>query len=122
MFYYQAKANIEKNVLLLKFSGFAKTEEIKKGIPEVLNEAAKLSKGFDIINDISNFNPTAKKDVELIKVLQINLKTMGLNRTVRIVNQAIIANMQLKQTSKETGYSALIAKNTEDAYKILGKN
>jgi len=122
MFTYEVKADTEKNVLCLRLSGFANTNEINSGIKAIIYEANKLSKGFDLINDISEFFPTAKKDTELIKELQSELIKIGLRKVVRIVNQSVIANMQLKQVASEVGYTALTANNKEEAYIVLGKN
>ncbi len=116
---YDIRADIVKNRLYIKLDGFFSDEELKEGVDKIIVEAKKLTKGFDVINDISSFKPASQTALSEMKRAQLYVKENGARRVIRVMDQASISSMQLARTSKEAGYDADVAATLAEAEKLL---
>ncbi|MBW1810031.1 MAG: hypothetical protein JRJ87_17675 [Deltaproteobacteria bacterium] len=116
---YNITADIPKNRLYLTFEGSFSDDEAKLVFKETLKEANKLRAGFDVINDISEFQPATIEGTKVIQAAQEVLVKLGVNRVVRVVGKSIIGQMQFRRTFKTFGKVAQTAATVEEAEKML---
>jgi hypothetical protein len=118
---YEAKADLIKNRLYIKLSGFMEKEAISKAADAVIREAKKLKPNFNVINDISEFKPTTHEAANEIRRAQEYLKNHNVGRVIRVIARAaIVGAMQLERTGKEAGYDANTVASIAEAEKLLG--
>lgn len=82
---YKVKANIEKNRLTITLSGFISADEAATVKESIVSESIKLTKGFDVINDISNFRLGQDQAGLVLKEIIKYLISQGVNKVVRVV-------------------------------------
>ena len=118
---YDIRADTSTNRLYLDITGRVDADEMAKAADKTLSEAEKLQSGFDIINDLSGFRPPSPEAAEPIKVAQGELKEMGLNRAIRVVdgetNQVVVNAFERR--SRDVGYSGEQADSVEEAERML---
>ncbi|UXP33859.1 hypothetical protein N6H18_07860 [Reichenbachiella agarivorans] len=115
---YEIKADIQKNILILRLEGYMSDEEIKAGVELTISEAKKLKSGYTVINDITKMKPASPLGTEEIKRAQAFVVSNGAAKIIRIVDNPI-SKMQFNRTSTAAGYHALEAKTVEDALKLV---
>lgn len=121
---YDIKSDKAKNRLYLRLEGFLDDDSAKNADDQVVIETDKLTKGFDVINDISKFKPGTQNVANEIKRAQQYIASKGAARVVRIVkskDDLDIGSMQFKRQSKAVGYEAMIAESIDEAEKMLDK-
>ncbi|MFW5978409.1 MAG: hypothetical protein ACOCP2_04155 [Halohasta sp.] len=118
---YDIWADRSANRLYLDITGRVDAEEMAEAADKALSEAEKLRSGFDIVNDLSGFRPPSPEAAKPIKVAQGELVEMGLNRTVRVVDDdtsQVIVNA-FERRSRDVGYSGEKAPSVEEAERML---
>ena len=115
---HQIEIDKKKNRIYMQLKGFLQDDEIIKASNEVKKGIDSLQSNFDIINDISEFNPATQTGREIIKETQLYALSKNVARVVRITGN-IIGKIQFERTSKEAGYTAIAVRSVEDAHKIL---
>jgi len=118
---YNIKADTKKNRLYLTFEGSFNDDEAKLVARLTLEEVGKLQAGFDVINDISEFQPATPETTKIIQTVQEELVKLGVNRVVRVVGKSIIGHMQFKRTFKTFGKVAETAATVDEAAKMLDR-
>ena len=119
---YQSKVDIEKNRLYVTLKGRITAEESKKAANQVIEDIKKLTSGFDVITDISEFEPVTQNEANMLIAVHKALTEQGVNRIVRVVGnelKATVGKIQFERTSKQ---SKLVAENfdaLEDADRYL---
>jgi hypothetical protein len=119
------KINIDKdkNRLYLLLKGYFSEADVKKAADETISAVEKLSNGFDVVNDISEFVPASQEATAEIKRAQEFIMNHGVNRVVRITNDSnLLAKAQFSRKSREVGYDAMVFKTIADAEAFLDKN
>ncbi len=116
---YEVKSDKDKNVLYLTMEGFLKDDEINIVADQAVKEAAKLKKGFHVINDLSKFKVASKEGTELIKQAQLNLAKMGIGRVIRVTGDKAVGSAQFQRTAKDAGYSGETASTVAEAESML---
>lgn len=114
------RADVSKNRLYIVLGGFFQDEEVRVASDKCITEAGKLSRGFGVVNDISEFKPATPKGAEEIKRAQLFVKENGVGRVIRVVGQASLTQSQFERQSKDAGYQAEVAATVADAEKMLG--
>lgn len=115
----EIKKNSAKNRLYVKLRGFLQDEEVKSACEQILKAAKGLAPGFDIINDISEFKPASAKATEYITHLQEEVMKLHVRKIVRVVENNILAKMQLTRTSQKAGYNAYHVSTIQEAEAML---
>lgn len=113
------RADIAKNRLYMKLSGYFTDEEAAQTAAKLQEEMRKLSPGFDIINDLSELKPLTPKGSEEIARGHHVIQQMGVGRIVRIVSQEVITKMQWDRKSKEVGIAAQMVTSMAEAERLL---
>jgi len=96
-------------------------DEIGDAADESVAEADSLDDGFDIINDISGFKPPSPEAAKPIKEAQAELKEIGVNHVVRVVDDEtsqVVVNA-FERRSRDVGYSGGSADTVEAAERML---
>ena len=114
------KADIEKNILLLRLEGFLTDDALKSGVDLCIAEAKKLSSGYFIINDISRMKPASPAGAAEIKRAQSYVINNGVGKIIRVTRNPI-TKIQLNRTSIEVGYEAFEVRSLEEAYQLIEK-
>ena len=118
---YDIRADTSTNRLYLDITGRVDADEMAEAADKTLSEAEKLQSGFDIINDLSGFQPPSPEAAKPIKVAQGELKEMGLNRTIRVVDDdtsQVVVNA-FERRSRDVGYSGEQAGSVDEAEELL---
>ena len=118
---YDIRADTSTNRLYLDITGRVDADEMAEAADKTLSQAEKLQSGFDIINDLSGFRPPSPEAAKPIKVAQGELKEMGLNRTIRVVDDdtsQVVVNA-FERRSRDVGYSGEQAGSVDEAEELL---
>lgn len=120
---FKIKTDLEKNRLYLVLKGYFSEADVKKAADETIAAVGKLSNGFDVVNDISEFVPASQEATSEIKRAQEFIMNHGVNRVVRITNDAnMLAKAQFSRKSREVGYDAMAFQTIADAEAYLDNN
>lgn len=115
-------ADIEKNILHIKFVGFISAETMEKIEKEIIKEIPKLAPGFDIINDMSNFTIANTDALKIAQRLLEKLKNIGVRKSIRVIGSSQNAVVQSAAITKNVeGYQVDYVPTMEEAYKLLNK-
>ena len=117
----EIRADVSKNRIYLVLAGFFNDEEMKKAADQAIQEVKKLKPGFAVINDISKFKPTTPQGAEEMKRAQEFVQTAGVGRVIRIVESAVLTEMQFARTSRAAGYTAETAASIQEAEAMLAR-
>lgn len=108
---YQSRADIEQNRLHVTLKGRIASKESEQAASQVIADLKKLSPGFDVVTDISEFEPATQKEVDiLIQVHKILLKS-GVNRIARVIGSEIKATVGKIQFERASKLTKIVAKN-----------
>jgi len=119
---YTIKADIEKNRLYITMAGFLSASEASDIKIDIMNGVSKLSPGFDIINDISNFRLGLDETVNILNETIEFLISKKVNRIIRIVGSSRAGLIQMAQHTKKTeNYKTRFVPSLEEAEEILNK-
>lgn len=119
---YTVKAEISKNRLYIKLAGFLSASEASDIKIDIMNEAAKLDPGFDIINDITNFRLGLDETAYLLNETIEFLIEKKVNRIIRVVGSSRAGLIQLaKYTRKDDKYVTHFVPSIEEAEELLNK-
>ncbi len=114
------RADSEKNILYLKFSGFHQAEDAHENIAAILREVPKLQPGFAVINDISDFDVADLEAQEILKQGMAHLQSIGCRRVIRVVSRTL-AMHQFSSASQDVGYKADLALSVAEAERMLAE-
>jgi hypothetical protein len=121
---FKVKADVYRNRLLLVLKGCLVEKELRMVADKIIEESSKLSAGFDIINDISDFKPASESGVKIIYETQDYLIRKGAGRVVRIVNpepKCMLSFEQFEKGSRKIGYQTYKAESYQEAEFVLKK-
>ena len=118
---HEVEVDTGKNRIYLHLKGYLQEDELLEASSKVKKGIDQLKPGFDIINDISEFNPATQRGREIIKETQIYALQKKVNRVVRVVGN-VIGQIQFDRSSREAGYTAVSVRSLEEAYDFLNNN
>jgi hypothetical protein len=114
----EIRADLKKNRLYLKLTGFVSDAElVRRSADPILEAAKRLRPGFDIITDLSEFRALTADAAEQSQKTQDALAQLGVGRVVR-VSPSALPRMQLARTSKHV-YTAIDVTTMEEAERLL---
>jgi hypothetical protein len=119
---YRIRTDSEKNRLLLALSGFVTVEEALV-IKEVMaKEIPKLTPGFDVINDISNFRMGQEPAGKILQDIIRFCISHNVGRVVRVVGASQAGLIQFANfTGKIDSYNVKYVPTMKDAETALEK-
>jgi hypothetical protein len=118
---YEIDTDSRTNRLSLNFTGAMDREQMEEAADETLAAAERLGDGFDIVNDLSGFRPPSPEAAKPIKRAQAELKEMGVDRVVRVVDEetsTVVVNA-FERRSRDVGYSGETADSVAEAERKL---
>ena len=120
---YDITADRQTNRLHIDLNGRMDADQIDEAADATVEEAEKLRDGFDIITDLSGFKPPSPEAAEPIKRAQAQLKEMGVDRVVRVIDDETnnVVRHAFERRSKDVGYSGESAESVSEAERILEK-
>ena len=118
---YTIQPNRIKNRLHVTLTGFFTIDEMKKCVDETIEATKKLSHGYDVITDISEFKAGSPEVAAEIQRAQTHFANSGARRGVRIVGKNALSGMQFKRTGTQAGYSSTNVATLEDAEQVLAE-
>ena len=118
---YDIDADVTTNRLHIDLNGRMGADEIDAAAEESVEQAERLRDGFDIITDLSGFKPPSPEAAEPIKRAQSELKEMGVDRVVRVVDDETndIVLHAFERRSTDVGYSGESASSVAEAERLL---
>lgn len=116
---FDVRVDPVKNRLYLIVDGFFSVAEAEEASAAIRAGVDQLQPGFDLISDNQGYKPGSPKVAELIAANQTYALQHGLNRTVRIVSENIIGQMQFDRVSKNNHLDVQYAASIEDADTLL---
>jgi hypothetical protein len=118
---YDITANRRDNRLQIDLTGRMEAADIDEAADVAVEEAEELRDGFDIITDLSGFRPPSPEAAKPIKRAQQQLKEMGVDRVVRVVDEEtsqVVVNA-FERRSRDVGYSGETAESVAEAERLL---
>jgi hypothetical protein len=116
---YTIKADVQKNRLYVILVGFFHYDEMKACTDKTIEAVKKLKPGFDVITDLSKFNPVGKDTLDEVARGQSFFKQSGIRHGIRVEGKAALANLQFSRTGKAVDYNPNIVATMEEAEKLL---
>ena len=115
---YQIRTDIEKNRLYITLTGRITAKESKKAASRVMENLKVLKPGFDVVTDISEFEPVTQKEAEILIQVHKALIESGVNRIVRVIGRELKATVGKIQFERASKLTKVVARNfdlVEDA-------
>ena len=116
---FTIKADIQKNRLYVTLVGYFDYKEMKASTDKTIEEVRKLKRGYDLINDISQFKPASQDALKEVERAQSYLKKTGIRHGIRVEGKAKLTNIQFSRIGKTVDYVADIVETLEEAEKLL---
>lgn len=118
---FEVRADTSSNTLYIELAGRMEPEAIETAADEVLAAAKRLSDGFYVINDISEFMPPSPEAAKPIKRAQSELKEMGVGDVVRVVatETSAVTENAFQRRSRAAGYEGKTAQSVAEAEEML---
>jgi hypothetical protein len=119
---YKVKTDSEKNRLTVTLSGFISADEANTLKETIIKEASKLTPGFDVINDISNFRLGQDQAGLVLQAIIKYLVSINVNRVVRVVGSSQTGLIQFANyTGNVSAYAVKYVPTMKDAEVFLEK-
>lgn len=109
------------NRLYIDLNGKLDADAIDEAAETTVEAAERLDDGFDVVTDLSGFRTPSPEAAQPIKRAQGELKRMGVDRVVRVVDEdtsRVVVNA-FERRSRDVGYSGETADSTEEADALL---
>ena len=116
---YDIEADVANNRLNMKLRGALNEDRARGAVDRVASESAKLSPGFEVVNDISEFKPLSQDVVDAIADGKSILAENGAGALVRVTGESVVGTMQFKRVGEEVGYQVAEAESYEEADAML---
>jgi len=120
---YQVRAVPEKNRLYITLKGRVELSQVQAGVKEVVSEVKKLKRGFAVITDIAEAQPTSEEARLVMQQTMSTVREFGMGRAVRVVSEAsMVAANQWQRSSRSTaGYTADQVRSIQEAERLLDR-
>lgn len=112
----------EKNRLYLELDGFLEADAAGAAADATIEGAEMLDDGFDMVNDLSNFQPSDQEAMDHIERGKQGIAKNGVAAVVRVMSESTTGQMQFDRAGEdEESYQLAMADSTEKAEKLLDK-
>lgn len=121
---YEIGADRRSNRLILDLSGRMERDELEAAADETVDAARDLREGFDVVTNLSGFTPPSPEAAKPIKHAQKELKNLGVDRVVRVVDEEtsqVVVNA-FERRSRDVGYSDETAETAAEAKRLLDRD
>ncbi len=119
---YKVRIDEEKNRIVVTLAGILTTSEAVACKEIIEKEVVKLSPGFDVIDDISNFRLGQEKAGPVLKEIINYLANHNVHKIVRVVGSSQTGLIQFaKLTGESKSYNLNYVPTLKDAESLLGK-
>lgn len=118
---FDVDTDVRSNRLYIDLNGKLDAETIDDAAEATTEAATRLRDGFDVITDLSGFRTPSPEAAKPIKRAQEQLKEMGVDRVVRVVDEdtsQVVVNA-FERRSRDVGYSGETADSVEAAERLL---
>ncbi|WP_128476413.1 hypothetical protein [Halorussus pelagicus] len=112
---FDIEADESANRLHMELRGSLSEAEAASAIERVEAEAAKLSPGFDVINDISAFKPLSQDVADIIAEGKEALTVRDAAALVRVTGDSALGDMQFSRVGGDEGYEVTKAETVAEA-------
>lgn len=119
---YKSKTDIVLNRLYITLKGRITANESESAIRQIIADISELKPEFDVVTDISEFEPVTQKEAEALLTVHKALFEKGVNRIVRVVGselKATVGKIQFERTSRQSNVVAKNFDSLEDADRYL---
>lgn len=110
---YYIKADSGKNRLYITLGPKSDGDELSV-MENLAKELSKLTPGFTVLSDFSEFLPVKQDDARLITKAQELLIRKGMGMSARVVNSAVV-KMQVERRARETDFPSRTVETVEEA-------
>ena len=119
---YETNADVDRQILNIKLEGFLKADEAERAAAAVMGETAKLSPGFTVITDLSEFTPATAEDAGAIQNVMQLLAQKGLKRAIIVTGGKGLGKLQFDRlrTETEVPYDVVHVEDLAEAKKLIG--
>jgi len=114
---YYIEADTVKNRLYIRLGKKSDGDETSL-MQELNSELQKLTPGFTVLSDLSDFVPVSQDDAQLIVKAQEAMMKRGMGMSARVVNSAIV-RMQVERRARETAFPARTVTTVDEAETFL---
>ncbi|MFC3477170.1 hypothetical protein [Halobacterium litoreum] len=116
---FDIEADSSQNRLHMKLAGSLDESQASAAVDRVESEAAKLSPGFGVINDISEFKPLSQDVADTIADGKEILASEGAGALVRVTGDSALGDMQFDRVGGAEGYQVAKAETVSEAEQML---
>ena len=111
-----------KNRLYLELDGFLDSDSAGAAANATIEGAEELDEGFDMINDLSNFQPSDTAAMDHIERGKRGIAKHGVAAVVRVTSESTTGQMQFDRAGEdEESYQLAMADSQSNAEKLLDK-
>lgn len=114
---YFIEADENKNRLYLRL-GTKSEGDVETFIRVLKDEISKLTPGFTVLTDLSDYMPLRQVDAQFIITAQEIMIKKGMGMSARVANSAVV-KMQMERRAKETEYPARTVSTIVEAEAFL---
>jgi hypothetical protein len=119
---FESKADQDRNRLYVTLKGRLTAKEIKQAVDRVFEDLKTMKPDFDVITDISEFEPVTQSDAEILVQIHQKMVDLGVGRIVRIAGESlksVVGKVQFDRVSRRTNIAAQYFDSVEDAEYFL---
>ncbi|WP_136718069.1 hypothetical protein [Halorientalis salina] len=110
----------ERSRIYLTLSGYLELSEHEKVADAVTEAAIDMDGGFDLVNDMSSFEPASEDAMAEIKRGKRGLAENGMEAAVRVVSESTTGQMQFDRAGEGVeNYQLAKANSIDEAEKLL---
>jgi hypothetical protein len=112
---FEIEADRMENRLHMELRGSLDEARAEEAVETVEAEAAKLSPGFDVVNDISEFKPLSQDVADTIADGKEILAANDAGALVRVTGDSALGDMQFSRVGGDEGYEVTKAETVAEA-------
>lgn len=119
---FESRTDQDRNRLYVTLKGRPTAKDIERAAEQVFEDMKTLKPGFDVITDISEFEPVTQSEAEILVQIHQRLVDLEVGRIVRIAGQSlksVVGKVQFDRTSRRTNINAQYFGSVEEAESFL---
>lgn len=119
---YESRTDMDRNRLYITLKGRITAEESQNVFRQIMADISTLKPGFDVVTDISEFEPVTQREAEALPKVHQALFEKGVNRIVRVVGselKATVGKIQFERISRQSKVTAKNFDSLENADRYL---
>lgn len=115
---FRVTSDLGKNRLYITLAGYMEGAERQEVVRAIMAEVAKLTRGFQIVTDISGLHASNEEAFKDFLRAKTALKLKGAGPIIRVV-KIPLSRMQVERISEEAGFHEGSATSLQDADRQL---